>query len=643
MKNHVKQMLRTPLQLLLIIVLIMIVTVMLVVGGNLWVTSDRISKAYEDDFITIGTVTQKPDAVAEEEEWDAEIKDYRFLKRGRYNHYATAEDLNFPEVSYLVEPERRVYWGSYTPEYLHTVKAMGGDIRGTHGTVVEFSPKEDCVPEESVKVLITRVLGNNKAMEGSVVWFCDHFNRYPEELRADKTYVAMMDEAILVHGKRWEASDDAINVWRLEFYPEVVTPTLYTPEGKKIEDTLEMKGIYEVTEGFYETEEGRRFLTAADMEEFFYQTQPVVGTNSTDLIMPFYEGSAWVYEGRYPTEEEYAQGSAVCLAPRFFAENNGLSVGDQVTTRLYYTSTGRGADKVFLMDGGMSIHFSVLGQDGEILSPFEEKAYTIVGLYDYTPSVEGIGADELIVPLNSVQNPMENIVDYGAMADDNTAFRIENGSIAEYLEIVTKNGADNLIFTFYDRGYSALMEGIRNLRNMSAALLIMGLIAAVILTLQISHIYITKQKRRLSIERLLGMTGKKCRNISLAGVLILLLLGTIPGVAAGMSLADEIGVEDRSQEKKEDAGQETAEQTVAEETDVEETVIEQEAFSRKYSNLGMAVETEIDLFGQMSGDIRVSCMMGVLVIALGMSISGVTVRGLLKGEPLYLLESQEKI
>ena len=147
MKNHVKQMLRTPLQLLLIIVLVMIVTVMLVVGGNLWVTSDRISKAYEDDFITIGTVTQKPDAVAEEERWDARDKDFRFYKRSRYNRYATAEDLNFPEVSYLVEPERRVYWGSYTPEYLHTIEAVGNTVRGTHGTVAEFSPKEDCVPE----------------------------------------------------------------------------------------------------------------------------------------------------------------------------------------------------------------------------------------------------------------------------------------------------------------------------------------------------------------------------------------------------------------------------------------------------------------------------------------------------------------
>jgi len=648
MKNHIRQMLRTPVQSILIVVLVMIVTVMLVVGGNLWVTSDRISKAYGDDFITIGTVAQKPDAVAEEKQWDAERKEYRFFKRSRYNRYATAQDLDFPETAYLAGPERRVYWGSYTPEYLHTTEAEGVDIRGTSGTIAEFSPKEDCVPEESVKIQITKVLGSNKAMEGSVVWFCDHLNRYPGELKAGRTYVARMGESGTVHGKRWEESEDSANDWRLEFWPEAVTPTLYTPEGKEIEDTLKMQGIYEVTEGFYGTEEGRRLLAAADMTEFMNQTQPVVGTDSTDLIMPFYEGSAWVYEGRYPTEEEYAQGSAVCLAPRVFAENNGLSVGDQVTARLYYTDTRNGPGWVFLLNGGIRIHFSVLGQDGELLSPFEEKAYTIVGLYDYTPGVEGIGADELIVPLRSVRNPMENIVDYGAMADDNTSFRIENGSIAQYLETAAKNGADNLVFTFYDRGYSALMEGVRNLKNMSAALLIMGLIAAVILTLQISHIYITKQKNRLSIERLLGMTGKRCRNISLAGILILLLLGTVPGVAAGMSLADEIGAEDMEQEKKEDAGQETAKQEAAEQkteeqTEVEEAATGQEAFSRKYSNLGMSAETEIDLSGQMAGDIQVSCLMGVLVIVLGMGISGIRVRRLLKGEPLYLLESQEKI
>lgn len=607
MKNYFKQMCRTPLQLLLMIVLIMIVTVMLTVGGNLWVTSDKLSKAYEDDFITIGTVTQKPDAVVEVEDWDAEKNEFTFRKKSRYNRYATAEDLKFPEVSYLAGPEKRSYWGSYMPEYVH------GDDLGEYPEddfviVAEFSPVEDCMPDETVKIKITKVLGDSKTLEGFVGWFCDHYNRYPEELKAEKTYVARLQERGWAHGSRWEESGKEYR--ELEYYPVVVTPTLYTPEGERIEDTLEMQGIYEVTEGFYETAPGKRLLAVANDAALYYDTQPVLGTNSMDLLMPFYEGSAWMYEGRYPTQEEYAAGSPVCLAPRGFAENNGLSVGDQVTTRLYYTCPADEVEWNFMITGGGSYRFSFLGFDGEILTPFEEKVYTIVGLYDYTPAVKGLGREELIVPINSVEKKTENIVQYGAMADGSTSFQIENGTVADFLEASAKNGADNLIFTFYDRGYAALTEGIRNLKNMSAALLIMGLISAVILTLQISHIYITKQKKRLSIERLLGMPGKKCGRICLTGILLLLLLGTVPGVAAGMAVSDRVNVEDTGEED----------------------------FNRKYSNLGMAAELEIDLYGQNQGDPAVSCLMGGLVLVLGMGISGVRLRNMLSGEPLYLLE-----
>ncbi len=606
MKNYIKQMLRTPLQSVLIIILIMIVTVMLVAGGNLWVTSERLSEAYEDDFITIGTVTQKPDTVADSEVWDAEKQDYRIYKIPKYNRYTTAEDLDFPEAAYILKPEKRGYWGSYVPEYVHMTET-GSNREYDFVLVAEFSPKEDTVPDHSVKIEIKKVLGTSKAMEGTVVWFCDHMNRYPEELKADKTYVAMIQETAYAHGKEWEESGNSHTV--LEFAPCSITTSLYTADGQRIEDSLDVQGIYEVTEGFYDTPAGQRFLAIADSASVYYDTQPVVGTNSTDLLMPFYEGSAWVYDGRYPTQEEYAQGSAVCLAPRIFAENNGLSVGDQITTRLYYTNTGEDVAVNFGIGGG-SYGFNFIGSDGKLLQPFEEREYTIVGLYDYTPSASGIARDELIVPLNSVHKQFENLVSFGAMSDDNTSFRIENGTIADYLEISAKHDVDNLIFTFYDKGYSALMEGIQNLRNMSAALLIMGLIAAVILTLQISHIYITKQKKRLSIERLMGMTGKRCRNITLAGILMLMLIGTVPGVAAGMAVSNHMDAEHMGQED----------------------------FSRKYSNLGLQAETDIDLSGQHQGNLAVSCVMGGLVIVLGMGISGAKLRNILREEPLYLLE-----
>ena len=606
MKNSMKQMLRTPVQSVLIIALIMIVTVMLVAGGNLWVTSDRLSKAYEDDFITIGTVTQKPDTIVYKEVWDAEKKDYRIYKIPQYNRYTTVKDLDFSEAAYILKPEKRGYWGSYVPEYVHMTET-GAYKEDNFVLAVEFSPKEDTVPNHSVKIEIKKVLGTDKTMENTVVWFCDHTNRYPEELKADKSYVALITQIAYPHGPEWEGRENSHST--MEYGPVSIETTLYTPEGQRVEDPFGTQEIYELTEGFYDTSAGQRFLAIADMASVYYDTQPVVGTNSTDLLMPFYEGSAWVCEGRYPTQEEYEQGSAVCLAPRIFAENNGLSVGDQVTVRLYYANTGENAAVNFGFYGG-GYSFNLLGLDGKLLEPFEEKEYTIVGIYDYAPSVSGIARDELIIPLNSVEQKFENLVSFGAMSYENTSFQIENGTITDYLEISAKQGADNLIFTFYDRGYSALIEGIQNLKNMSVALLVMGLIAAVILTLQITHIYITKQKRRLSIERLMGMTGKQCTTIILTGLLILLLLGTVPGVVAGMAISNHVNVEDMGQED----------------------------FSRKYSNLGLAVETEIDISGQQQSDLAISCIMGSLVIVLGMGISGVKLRNILSKEPLYLLE-----
>ncbi len=127
MKHYMKQMLRTPLQSLFIVALIMIVTVMLVVGGNLWAVSDKLSKAYADDFITIGTAAKKPDTVQECKVWDAKKGDYLLYKDSVYNRYAAKKDLAFSEATYLTEPEKRVYWGSYGPEYVH----FGGYMLGT--------------------------------------------------------------------------------------------------------------------------------------------------------------------------------------------------------------------------------------------------------------------------------------------------------------------------------------------------------------------------------------------------------------------------------------------------------------------------------------------------------------------------------
>lgn len=592
-----------PIQSLFMAVLIMIVTAMLVIGGNLWKTSTDISDAYEDMFVTIGTVEQKPSSVEEDMLWDAEKKDYILGRYSKFDRFITEEDLKFPEIDYISGPEKRSYYGSYAPEYTYVWELEYEEYAGYNNYfIVEFSPYEDCVPDEGVLIHITKVLGDNemsKYMENLAVWFCDHNNRYPMELKSDVTYITALYSRGFVHGEHWEARGSKPST---EYCPMNINTSLYTDDGQRIEDPVKDEMIYVVTDEFYETQIGQRFLSMAARQDILIQTQPVTGTNSTILLLPFYNGNAYICEGKDISEEEYGQGAAVCLVPRTFAHNNDLSVGDNVMTRFFFTNSSLTADYGYF--------FNIIDEKGQTLQPFEEKEYAIVGIYDVLPNTSGIGEDELIVPMGSIQNRTGNTVALSPMNSGTTSFRIENGTIEQFVEVSSKYDTDDLLFTFYDMGYSTLQSGIQNMRNMSAIFLIMGTIAAVILMLQISHIYVTKQKRRLAIERLLGMTRQQCIRAALVGILVLLLAGTIPGMAAGSVLSNHINVSD----------------------------MDREYYDTTYSNVGIAdAENALDLEGLYQNTIIIAFIMGAAVVVMGVGISAWKVRSIMKDEPMYLI------
>ena len=62
---------------------------------------------------------------------------------------------------------------------------------------------------------------------------------------------------------------------------------------------------------------------------------PVLPTNGTHLLLPFYNGLANITEGEDITPEEYANGERVCLVSENFAKMNGIAVGDALSLPLY--------------------------------------------------------------------------------------------------------------------------------------------------------------------------------------------------------------------------------------------------------------------------------------------------------------------
>lgn len=301
MKNSLKQMMRTPVRTILFLTLMVFAAFLMTLGAGIWLKGNRTLEQYEDRFMTIGTVRQIPDSFEQELLWNAETRDYDVKKNAQYSSYFTPEDLLFPGAEYIAGPEQRSLFIAYQPEYTTLYKSMNTEPLSWSALIAEFSPVEDCVPSESVQIRITKVIGGDPRLEGVVDYFCDHRNPTPEMLYKDKTYVAMLGhQGFFIHGKAYEEKMQSKSEVRigLELIPYSLESELLWPNGSRPEDAFrDGQQIFEVTDGFYETETGRRILNLANSELIWQDCQPVTGTYQTALLMPFYNGQAYICEG----------------------------------------------------------------------------------------------------------------------------------------------------------------------------------------------------------------------------------------------------------------------------------------------------------------------------------------------------------
>lgn len=611
MKDSIKQMLRTPGRTAGIFFLLVLSSLLLTLGGNLWMANRANTARYKDRFMTIATADQEPSSMVQEMDWDAEKQGYEVWRKSAYSAYYPAEELLFPEAGYLAGPEKRFFYGSYVPEYIHPSEVRE-DVADA-GFVAEFEPLERCVPDQSVRIIIKRVINGDVRMEGSVVWFCDHENPSPGPMEPGQTYVAFLSKQASVHGELAAESDPSAFVQ--EYHPFPITSSLYTLDGQRVADELDgAQRWFAVTDGFYETAEGKRILNIAESIARMGETQPVTGTGRTWLLMAFYNGDAVITSGRDISEEEYETGAKVCLAPEAFLERNGLSVGDQVETRLYFSASVPAG--IFFHETGYVYTFHTIDETGSLLEPFETSSYEIVGAYKMTGadpySDFNMGADELVVPLKSIEKREGyNVIASFPMKDTNTSFQIPNGTVDEFITGWEKTGKSGISFTFYDMGYSRLETGMANMQNMSFVLLMTGVIMTGALLFFSVYVFITKQKERIAVERLMGVGKKKCSRGMVSALAALLFAGCICGVLFG-SLFVETAMEKN---------------------------MDRTYYSTQYSNISSAVPEEIGMEGQTdAGKLGVAVCVLLLTVGGGSVAAGWKMHLLLKQPLIRLME-----
>lgn len=543
LKNSLKQMGRAKVKMIVFLLLMMLTVMFLSLGVNLWQTCNANMEKYEKVFTTIGVVNQKENSMELRQSWDAATKKHTYWDKPVYDSILPVSLLDFDGANYIIKPEQRPYYGAYCHDIKIGPTDREADFINIWGSIVEIMPYEDCIPTEPVNVKVTRVLWGTYYVEGSDIWFCDHFNDDPGLLEKGKTYVT----AIQIIGNTHE--DSYLRV-PYESYP--YNQTISTQKNKFGEvvagKNVPHENWEEVTDNFYETNEGIKWKSLVEAyERFIKHTFPVVPTSKTELLMEFHQGSAHICDGRDITKEEYEKGEKVCIMPQRFAQGNGLKVGDNLNIQLYYADYGRSASQTYMPGGSLELNFGLLNAKGEAYPVFEDSEYEIVGFYSNTvkPTIQvtgyEMGHNAVVIPSKSVKNSDENnIVAYGPMKGYTTSFQIPNGTIRAYMENFEALGINNLEINFYDGGYEKLASGMRNLKTVALILVVVSATTTLVILFFFEFLFISKQKKRTAIERSLGMSKKECTMSVLYGILVIIFIGAIIGSFAGFKITEFI-------------------------------------------------------------------------------------------------------
>ncbi len=532
--NSVRQLWRMKGRSCLFLLLLFLASGLFSLGRGFQTINRRNMEAYEDSFMTIGTAEQKADTVQEIVDWDAEIKDYHIYSRSAYDSYVPLSALDFEGADYLSGPEKRVFYGAYNPDYNMYERGLQGSV------ILEVTPLEDVIPDHPVKLAVTRILcGTSDLWEGLNITFCNHYDPKPAMLYAGKTYImSLTNRRGHENGKQF--AEDV----KTEYVPwPVLASDQVGPEGEPVEDEVE-DGAFcdEVTEGFYETRRGKRWMELLKTLDYTEHIFPVTGTDNIHLMMAFYNGDVWVSSGREFTEEEYEKGEKVCLIDETFARINGLEPGDSMRLPLIYANHKVSAGRQFGRSG-LKVT-ALLNTEGQCYPIFEDSMYTIVGLYSGSTGFKneyGLGYNEILIPSRSVRNSdADNITAYGPMLGSTTSFQIKNGTIRDYLEKWNLQGIDNIEITFYDGGYTQMKAGMENMKQTSRILVVMGVVLILMVLLYFTWLFIIRQGERTAVERCLGLSKKSCFLSLFTGIFLLAACGSVFGCTAGSFLSRQI-------------------------------------------------------------------------------------------------------
>ena len=200
---------------------------------------------------------------------------------------------------------------------------------------------------------------------------------------------------------------------------------------------------------------------------------PVLAVDSVEGMLEFASGRTQITQGRSISQEEYRDGAAVCLISETLARESGLDVGDTLPLSLYEKEKNLMPTMVGDSDPTASYYLPQRGFQ-------QETEYIVIGLYrqssEWSETVASFTPNSVLTPKKSVTCAMET----GGSAIEASpsglwgTMILKNGTAGQMEARLKENNLAGTV-TYYDQGYSEIVESLDGFSRVSRTVLWVGL------------------------------------------------------------------------------------------------------------------------------------------------------------------------
>lgn len=265
-----------------------------------------------------------------------------------------------------------------------------------------------------------------------------------------------------------------------------------------------------------------------------HESAAVILTDRIESMYAFNTKAASLFSGRFFTDDEYSEGSDVCVISAAYAELNDIKLGDKIQLDYYDSSfithsNGANSNSALSKDPGPYRQRYYMTPEDAI---GVRKEYTVVGIYTGARFAFGayqFNADTIIVPKASVPEA-QNYEEPGNSLLN--TFILKNGFAEQFEKNLEKQGLGGQ-FLYLDQGYSSMQESLNALETNALRLTIVG--GGVFLLASALFIFLNFRRMKPIIRgvRLLGISPKAV----FGEIISVLIPSAILAVALGAGLS----------------------------------------------------------------------------------------------------------